>query len=171
MKVTSHSCRFALLKDGPPGANLFIYGIPSDWTEVTLMRLCQEFGHIVGIRIPRASTETSPLLFNSLCSISVIVVVSGLQRLNKGFGFVSYDRVESSERALNALSGRLFLGKPLSIQFKLGEGLTAASRSINPGMKVAVRNGMSSHWELSKEGDSSPDSVIPGDPLCLHHKH
>jgi hypothetical protein len=43
---------FSLLRDGPPGANLFVYGIPCDWSEVTFMRLCQKFGHIVGIRVP-----------------------------------------------------------------------------------------------------------------------
>lgn len=47
--------RISLLRDGPPGANLFIYGIPSDWREITLMRLCQKFGHIVGVRVPESS--------------------------------------------------------------------------------------------------------------------
>lgn len=103
MRRSVHSC-FSLLKDGPPGANLFIYGIPSDWTEVTLMRLTQEFGQIVGIRVPPAP-------------------ISGDQQLNKGFCFVSYDCTESGCAALKALSGRYFLGKPLNIQLKRGERL------------------------------------------------
>eukprot|EP00923_Selenidium_pygospionis_P037965 GHVN01066412.1.p1 GENE.GHVN01066412.1~~GHVN01066412.1.p1 ORF type:complete len:1039 (-),score=127.03 GHVN01066412.1:4088-7204(-) len=95
------SSSFALLRDGPPGANLFVYGIPSDWHEITLMELAQEFGHIVGIRVPAAEM--------------------GGQRLNRGFGFVSYDNPLSALIARKELSEAKFLGKPLKVQFKTGE--------------------------------------------------
>ncbi|KAH7650070.1 hypothetical protein FG379_003150 [Cryptosporidium bovis] len=89
-----------LLRDGPGGANLFIYGIPNDWTEVTLMQLCQKFGHIVGIRLPTASNNG---------------------KLNRCFGFISYDNKPSTWAAIRSIAGIKFFGKPLKIQLKAGE--------------------------------------------------
>lgn len=151
--------RFSLLKDGPLGANLFIYGIPSDWTEVTLMRLCQEFGNIVGIRVPGAPSKLClyfmvfaifqfyALMFLGFLGLSP---AAGPQRLNKGFGFVSYDSTESSARALEGLSGREFLGKPLNIQLKLGEQLSVHSQLKNQSNPINQGNSLNQDQRLQK---------------------
>lgn len=91
----------SLLRDGPPGANLFLYGVPSDWNENPLLEICQEFGHIVGIRVPSSASDGP--------------------RLNRGFGFVSYDRTDCAHQALSVLPAISFLGKAFKVQLKRGE--------------------------------------------------
>ncbi|KAH0481351.1 MAG: hypothetical protein KVP17_003572, partial [Porospora cf. gigantea B] len=91
----------SLLRDGPPGANLFLYGVPSDWNENPLLEICQEFGHVVGIRVPSSATDGP--------------------RLNRGFGFVSYDRTDCAHQALAVLPAISFLGKSFKVQLKRGE--------------------------------------------------
>lgn len=61
----------------------------------------------------------------------IVCLGAGSQRINKGFGFVSYDSTDSSRRALESLSGRQFLGKPLNIQLKLGENLASLNNNSN----------------------------------------
>lgn len=36
---------------GPPGANLFIFHLPNDWTEVELTNCFKEFGNVISARI------------------------------------------------------------------------------------------------------------------------
>lgn len=79
---------------------------------------------------------------------------SGTQRLNKGFGFVSYDSVESSARALETLSGRFFLGKPLNIQLKLGEQLTGHNLLTN------ISNNMNANFSTAMMGSSNDEVAL-----------
>ncbi|KAJ1614535.1 bruno-like and RRM domain-containing RNA binding protein [Cryptosporidium canis] len=107
-----------LLRDGPGGANLFIYGIPNDWTEVTLMQLCQRFGHIVGIRLPTANNNG---------------------KLNRCFGFISYDNKPSTWAAIRSIAGIKFFGKPLKIQLKAGED-ALLPLTLRPIVEGSTRN-------------------------------
>ncbi|SOV77205.1 RNA-binding protein, putative [Plasmodium sp. gorilla clade G3] len=94
---------FSLLKDGPPGANLFLYGIPLKWTELNLIQLVNKYGHVVGLRIPYISKENDK------------------KQGNRGFGFVSYDNKKSAIEAFEELSKMYIHGKLLKVQLKNGE--------------------------------------------------
>ncbi|CDU16661.1 uncharacterized protein PY17X_0507300 [Plasmodium yoelii] len=94
---------FSLLKDGPPGANLFLYGIPLKWTELNLIQLVNKYGHVVGLRIPYINNDNDK------------------KQGNRGFGFVSYDNKKSAVEAFEELSKMYIHGKLLKVQLKNGE--------------------------------------------------
>ena len=68
---------------GPDGATLFVFHIPNDMTNYDLFQLFQHYGTILSVKI---MTEYD----------------TGRGR---GFGFVSYDSVESAASAINNLNG------------------------------------------------------------------
>jgi len=59
---------------GPPGANLFIFHLPNDWTEVELTNNFKDFGNVISARI-ECDKETGR---------------------SRGYGFVSYDNPMSA---------------------------------------------------------------------------
>ena len=81
-------------RSGPDGANLFVFYIPNDMTNVELLELFSPFGNVLSARI-MTEEDTGR---------------------GKGFGFVSFDRRESAADAITALHGfqvrRLFLTIP-----------------------------------------------------------
>lgn len=65
------------------GANLFIFHIPDDYTNMHLLQLFGRFGNVISLRISiEASTGRG-----------------------QGFGFVSYDNPESAKVAIQHLHG------------------------------------------------------------------
>lgn len=68
---------------GPDGANLFIFHIPNNFTNVDMYHLFQPFGNLLSVRI-------------------MIEKETGRSR---GFGFVSYDSPESAALAIKELNG------------------------------------------------------------------
>ena len=66
----------------PDGAKLFVFHIPLSMTNIRMVELFQPYGTLRGVQIK--SDEFGK---------------------NRGFGFVSYDSVESAERAIKALHG------------------------------------------------------------------
>ncbi|PHJ24986.1 rna recognition motif-containing protein, partial [Cystoisospora suis] len=145
---------FTLLKDGPPGANLFIYGIPSWWRELELMDLVGRFGHVVGIRVPLVGAASSSpprppsdsVQVGSSNSNSILVTCCNY---NRGYGFVSYDNVESALAAFHDLPTHPVQGKHLKIQFKngdeqalraLAEGTIGGSVSTSSSISAAAAN-------------------------------
>ena len=66
----------------PDGAKLFVFHIPLFMTNIKMLKLFQPYGTLRGVQIK--SDESGK---------------------NRGFGFVSYDSVESAERAIKALHG------------------------------------------------------------------
>ncbi|SBS81457.1 RNA-binding protein, putative (UIS12) [Plasmodium ovale curtisi] len=115
---------FSLLKDGPPGANLFLYGIPLKWTELNLIQLVNKYGHVVGLRIPYINNENDR------------------KQGNRGFGFVSYDNKKSAIEAFEDLSKMYIHGKLLKVQLKNGEEhlLPAKLKSIYNTNKNKVKD-------------------------------
>lgn len=67
----------------PPGCNLFIYHLPSTFTEMELIRLFSQFGNI----------------------LSVKVFVDKVTERSKGFGFVSFDNPVSANDAIRSMNG------------------------------------------------------------------
>ncbi|PHJ23711.1 rna recognition motif-containing protein [Cystoisospora suis] len=84
---------------GPPGANVFIFHIPNEWTEQDLLTHFNVYGPVVSARI--ASDR-----------------VSGR---NRGFGFVSFSSVQAAGAAVMAMNGFQVNGKRLKVQIKKGE--------------------------------------------------
>ena len=70
-------------KEGPTGANLFIYHLPVNVSDADLISLFNPFGEI----------------------ISAKVFIDKKTGKSKGFGFVSYTDVESAQRAINRMNG------------------------------------------------------------------
>ncbi|ETW35304.1 hypothetical protein PFTANZ_04001, partial [Plasmodium falciparum Tanzania (2000708)] len=85
-------------QNGPSGSNLFIFHIPSEWTDLDLFQHFCCFGNIISSKIQRDSTGR-----------------------NSGFGFVSYDNVISAQHAIQFMNGYFVNNKYLKVQLKKGE--------------------------------------------------
>ncbi|CAM6129183.1 unnamed protein product [Calypogeia fissa] len=86
-------------QQGPPGANLFVFRIPDDFTDETLKETFAPFGNVVSSRV-------------------------GVEResgRNRGFGFISYDNAASAESAIQGLNNVLIGGRRLKVERKRGE--------------------------------------------------
>lgn len=83
-------------REGPAGANLFIYHLPIDLTDADLATAFNPFGHV----------------------ISAKVYVDRYTGESKGFGFVSYDSVMSAELAIEQMNGFQIGNKRLKVQHK-----------------------------------------------------
>lgn len=83
-------------REGPIGANLFIYHLPRDLTDADLATLFAAFGHVVSAK----------------------VFVDKKNGDSKGFGFVSYDSASSAIDAITAMNGFQIGSKRLKVQHK-----------------------------------------------------
>ncbi|KJP89568.1 hypothetical protein AK88_00779 [Plasmodium fragile] len=83
---------------GPPGANVFVFHVPSHWTDMELYQHFQHFGYVLSARIQRDSNGR-----------------------NKGYGFVSFNNPESALNAIKGMHGFYVSGKHLKVQLKKGE--------------------------------------------------
>lgn len=81
---------------GPPGANLFIYHLPTHYTDSDLHTLFSPFGQI----------------------LSVKVFIDKLTMVSKGFGFVSYASADSARLAIENMDGLQVGEKRLKVQLK-----------------------------------------------------
>jgi len=83
-------------REGPAGANLFIYHLPIDLTDADLATAFNPFGNV----------------------ISAKVYVDRYTGESKGFGFVSYDSIMSAELAIEQMNGFQIGNKRLKVQHK-----------------------------------------------------
>jgi len=86
-------------KQGPTGANLFVFHLPNEWKDQDLFMHFQRFGSIISCRI---MTDKS----------------TGRSR---GFGFVSYDNSTSAKMAIDQMNGFQVGMKRLKVQIKQGD--------------------------------------------------
>ncbi|ANQ10790.1 Clustered-asparagine-rich protein [Plasmodium coatneyi] len=89
--------------NGPNGSNLFIFHIPSEWTDLDLFQHFCCFGNIISSKIQRDNTGR-----------------------NSGFGFVSYDNTLSAQHAIQFMNGYFVNNKYLKVQLKKGEAAEKA---------------------------------------------
>jgi CUG-BP- and ETR3-like factor len=87
-------------REGPAGANLFVYHLPHDLTDADLATAFNPFGNV----------------------ISAKVYVDRYTGESKGFGFVSYDSVISAEAAIEQMNGFQIGNKRLKVQHKRVHG-------------------------------------------------
>ncbi|KAH8959358.1 hypothetical protein BDL97_06G074200 [Sphagnum fallax] len=86
-------------QQGPPGANLFVFRIPDDFTDENLKETFARFGNVISARV-------------------------GVEResgRNRGFGFVSYDSAAAAESAIQGLNNVPVGGRRLKVERKRGE--------------------------------------------------
>jgi len=83
-------------REGPAGANLFIYHLPHDLTDADLATAFNPFGNVISAKI-------------------YIDIYTGE---SKGFGFVSYDSVLAAEHAIEQMNGFQIGSKRLKVQHK-----------------------------------------------------
>jgi len=92
----------------PPGATLFVFHLPPDWSEEELHRHFIHFGAMLAITVMRKDTGES-----------------------RGFGFISYQYPESAKRAVDNMSGfHTGANKFPKVQFKKGEEEAAGLVSV-----------------------------------------
>ncbi|XP_020580685.1 RNA-binding protein BRN1-like [Phalaenopsis equestris] len=93
---SSHSTGSGGQIEGPPGANLFIYHIPQEYSDQELSNAFQRFGRV----------------------LSAKVFVDKATGASKCFGFVSYDSPEAAQAAIDVMNGFQLGGKKLKVQLK-----------------------------------------------------
>ncbi|RQX73178.1 putative RNA binding protein [Toxoplasma gondii CAST] len=122
---------------GPPGANVFIFHIPNEWSEHDLLTHFSVYGPVVSARI--ASDR--------------------LSGRNRGFGFVSFANGQAAAAAVTAMNGFQVNGKRLKVQIKKGEEQYAQNLRMTP----AYNNCNDSTWLSTAASCSEPRSGV-GDP-------
>ncbi|SBT82691.1 vesicle transport v-SNARE protein VTI1, putative [Plasmodium ovale] len=97
-KLFQHNNNEKTKQNGPNGSNLFIFHIPSEWSDLDLFQHFCCFGNIISSKIQRDNTGR-----------------------NSGFGFVSYDNIMSAHHAIQFMNGYFVNNKYLKVQLKKGE--------------------------------------------------
>jgi len=126
-------------REGPAGANLFIYHLPHDLTDADLATAFNPFGNV----------------------ISAKVYVDMLTGESKGFGFVSYDSVISAELAIEQMNGFQIGCKLLKVQHKRvnhrpSAGAPAVHSFYPPGqMDQSLMQDIPPSIEISSVGDDT----------------
>lgn len=83
-------------REGPPGANLFIYNIPKTYGDLHLYHAFERFGTILSAKV-------------------FIDKPSGTTR---GFGFVSFGSPESAQMAIREMNGKTLEGRKIKVEIK-----------------------------------------------------
>lgn len=94
-------------REGPDGSNLFIYHLPTHFTDHDLLQSFAPYGNVVSAK----------------------VFIDKQTNLSKCFGFVSYDNPVSAQHAIQAMHGYQIGMKRLKVQLKRPKNETASKPS------------------------------------------
>ncbi|KNB45081.1 hypothetical protein JH06_2552 [Blastocystis sp. subtype 4] len=95
-------------REGPPGANLFVYHLPQSLVDADLETIFSPFGTI----------------------LSAKVYIDKISGESKGFGFVSFASCQAAEAAIVSMSGFQIGTKRLKVQHKKEKSRLPVSRRI-----------------------------------------
>lgn len=99
---------------GPIGANLFVYHIPTSWDDNILRQHFEHFGTIVSCRVQKDDNGRS-----------------------RGFGFISYDDQSAAQAAIAGMHGFPVEGKWLKVQLKKGDEQQLSDKAAVPNAALA----------------------------------
>jgi len=136
-------------REGPAGANLFIYHLPIDLTDADLATAFNPFGNV----------------------ISAKVYVDRYTGESKGFGFVSYDSVVSAELAIEQMNGFQIGNKRLKVQHKRVSHRPPQTGLANPEAMPLMSHPLSQptvhDYYGQQQGGSMPGVPGPYDPNAV----
>mmetsp|Transcript_29972 Transcript_29972/g.33649 ORF Transcript_29972/g.33649 Transcript_29972/m.33649 type:complete len:676 (+) Transcript_29972:257-2284(+) len=131
-------------REGPAGANLFVYHLPHDLTDADLATAFNPFGNV----------------------ISAKVYVDRYTGESKGFGFVSYDSVISAESAIEQMNGFQIGNKRLKVQHKRVHNNGSGNRGGGGGQEPQMNPHEHHHQQPSQQQqqhlipfDSAPPDI------------
>jgi len=96
-------------REGPDGSNLFIYHLPTHFTDHDLLQSFAPYGTVVSAK----------------------VFIDKQTNLSKCFGFVSYDNPVSAQHAIQAMHGYQIGMKRLKVQLKRPKNETATNKQAS----------------------------------------
>lgn len=99
-------------REGPPGANIFVYNVPSEWRDGDLTTAFGEFGNVLSSK----------------------VYMDKLTGQSKNFGFVSYQAPEAAQAAIAVMDGFMVGGRKLKVSLKRGPAGTGAAAGVGGGV-------------------------------------
>jgi len=139
--------------EAPPGCCLFVYHIPTTWTDSDL------------------ATSFAPLAPPGNL-LSATVFKDKATGLSKGFGFVNYDNQLSAQNAIAAMNGMQVDGKRLKVEVKKPKGATAAAPvpavpQQDPIMAMAMQQ-LAMQWGIPPQAGVNPD---PAHAAMQGHMH
>ena len=100
-------------QEGPPGANLFLFNLPNEWTQNDLAMNFAPFGPIVSTRVFLDSNGMSKCYGTPYAA-----TLSTAVWLTVGAGFVSFENPMSAQAAVNGMKGMMVSGKRLKVELK-----------------------------------------------------
>lgn len=130
-------------REGPAGANLFVYHLPHDLTDADLATAFNPFGNV----------------------ISAKVYVDRFTGESKGFGFVSYDSVISAESAIEQMNGFQIGNKRLKVQHKRVHNNGGGNRGGQMVPEQQQQHQVVPQQAIPYEGTPAPDAVGSASPV------
>ena len=94
---------------GTPHPNVFVRGIPLEWSEHELVTLFENFGKLTSVRLVRHNTKKSSL----------------------GYGFVRYERVEDAAEAIEALGEVMVGGQRMQVKLADSDAGPPATSTVS----------------------------------------
>lgn len=128
-------------REGPAGANLFVYHLPHDLTDADLATAFNPFGNVISAKVYVDKYTGESKGFGTSISRILTCDVSFLNsrrsiltsfRFSRCLGFVSYDSVISSEAAIEQMNGFQIGNKRLKVQHKRVHGTNPNLPAHNP---------------------------------------
>jgi CUG-BP- and ETR3-like factor len=104
-------------REGPSGANLFVYHLPHDLTDADLATAFNPFGNVISAKVYVDKFTGESKGFGTWTT-NVFTVHNQLNPFFCHEGFVSYDSVVSAESAIEQMNGFQIGNKRLKVQHK-----------------------------------------------------
>lgn len=108
-------------REGPPGANLFVYHLPHDLTDADLATAFNPFGNVISAKVyvDKFTAESKGFGTSRILNYpNLLAKILSLKLFLFLLGFVSYDSMVSAEQAIEQMNGFQIGNKRLKVQHK-----------------------------------------------------